>query len=167
MILSLFTENVDCSCGHHSSTNDAQVPWLPRVAPIVSNGNVPNLLPLGSALRANQPSSSESGLRANRSSSSTTLTGLDAELLEAQIKINAKVMKEIDALKQEQKAVLEEKNKLMALNEQLVKEKMVAGVKLAQTSEQLQYLKKKMDKHDSNADSKENQSPKQKDPEAN
>lgn len=106
---------------------------------------MPNLFPVKSALRDDR--------------SSSLLTGLNTELLEAQIKINAKVMEEIDALKEERKAMVEEKNRMMALNEQLAKEKRMFGVKLAHTTEQLEYLKKKVDKRDTAGHSKENQCP--------
>lgn len=74
-------------------------------------------------------------------------------------------MGQIDALKEEKKKFLDEKNRLIALNEQLSKEKKVFGVKLTKANEQLQYLKKKMGKRDNEDDTndgdatKENQSP--------
>lgn len=74
-------------------------------------------------------------------------------------------MGQIDALKEEKKKMLEEKNRLIAMNEQLSKEKKVFDVKMTRANEQLQYLKKKIGKRDNDDDTKdgdatkENQSP--------
>lgn len=63
-------------------------------------------------------------------------------MLVAQIKINTKVMAEIDALKAEREA-------MMAMNEKSSKANQVLTTRLANANEQLQYLKKKIDKRPS------------------
>lgn len=68
-------------------------------------------------------------------------SGLNPELLEAQIRINARAMDEIEALKEERK-------QMMALQEKTAKEKQVLTVKFDKANEQLQFLVKKLGKRD-------------------
>lgn len=123
----LFTANCD-----GRGMNDFSVPWLPKVAPFAAPPAEPNLTPV---VRRRQ---------------SIVLSGLDKELLHAQVKINAKVMAEIDELKKE-------KERWLAMQDKMAKENQFLAVKYAQANDQLTYLKKKIEKR--NDASKENENP--------
>lgn len=155
---------MNCACDHHSSAeNNTILPWLPKQAPIVAERNkktVPNLLRIGFQTETSTPNASNSHAsiqNANDSDASipkasdshastphartprTAFSGLNVELLESQINLNAKLMEENNALK-------EEKDKVLAMKEKMAKEKELLAAKLASAAEQLQYLKKKMNK---------------------
>lgn len=165
---------MNCACDHHSSAEKNTIlPWLPKQAPIVAERNkktVPNLIPIGFQTETSTPNASNSHAsipnandshasiqNANGSDASipnasdsnasaphartprTAFSGLNVELLESQINLNAKLMEENNALK-------EEKDKVLAVKEKMAKEKELLAAKLASAAEQLQYLKKKMNK---------------------
>lgn len=98
---------------------------------------VPNLAPLASTSQKLPPTST-----------TNPHTTLDSQMMHAQIRINANVMKEVDALRVE-------KTQLLADFDKVAKEKEFFKMKLAHASEQLSYLKKKMVKNsDKNCDPK-------------
>ncbi|XP_031637055.1 ATP-dependent RNA helicase ddx46-like [Contarinia nasturtii] len=124
------------------------LPWLPEIPPfkpgvsgILLNGGKrmddstakrppPNLLPIATTKSTTELQQNEQ----------------QAEVLQTQISLNAKLMKEVDALK-------EERSQLLKTVEQSNKEKEVLKMKLVRSSEQLEYLKKKLaKKHDENID---------------
>lgn len=103
----LFTEN--CDCERHSNVKKVTLPWMP----------VPGLLPI------------------SKPSTSVGSPSLRDDMMSAQIKINANVMKELEAMRKE-------RSDLLAANARALKERDVYKNRLDQTSEQLNYLKKKM-----------------------
>lgn len=118
--------------GHYWS---APFRGLQKVAPI--QRSIPNLLP-AAPVQSSTPN--------NR----RMFSGLDHGLLEAQIRINSNIMKEIEELKEDRK-------KVAALHEKTAKEKEMLTIKYTKTNEQLQYMVKKFGKRDDT--SKENRNP--------
>lgn len=117
------------------------VPWLPRVAsistptnttPTVPTPTVPRLIPIAQRTRP------------------VLLSGLERALLEAQIKVNTQMMEELEALK-------EEKKQFLAKQDKMEKDNQFLSVKYTRATEQLLYLKKKVDKRDGGG--KENKDP--------
>lgn len=112
------------------------VPWIPRTAPIVPTARPPPpaLIPIANKRRS---------------------FGIDPDILRAQVNINTKALQELDELKRE-------RAKLMAEKEQMAKKHLLTQSRLTKTTEQLDYLKKKLEKKDpkaSDAPDRENQDP--------
>lgn len=130
-----FIENSGC-CSHHAvAKKKPTLPWA-----------VPNLLPIDR--------SSSSGIQRNDSSTSglqqsnrvNALTDHEqTEHFQTQVKMNTKMMEELQSLR-------EEKQLLLKRVDQGDKEKQAMKIKLGQMNEQLQYLKKKANKSQVEAD---------------
>lgn len=129
---------------------------IPNLAPLPStNGNVAHRMndtePPQQQLVQTEPNSGESAkvsesqqtpnLVSNRSSAGDTAQAtLSSEMMDAQIRINAQIMEEVNALRAE-------KIKLLANAEKKAKESDFFKTKFAHATEQLSYLKKKIDKN--------------------
>ena len=130
-----FIENSEC-CSHHAvAKKKPTLPWA-----------VPNLLPIdrSSSSGTQRNDSSTSGLQ--QSNRVNALTDHEqTEHFQMQVKMNTKMMEELQSLR-------EEKQLLLKRVDQGDKEKQAMKIKLGQMNEQLQYLKKKANKSQVEAD---------------
>lgn len=114
------------------------VPWIPRTAPLATTARPPPpaLIPIAKKRQT---------------------FGIDPDVLRAQVNINTKALQELDELKRE-------RAELLAKNEQMAKKNLLTQSKLATTTEQLSYLKKKLEKNPKSSDApdQENQDPNKK-----
>lgn len=162
----------NCDCDHHTNNKRPCVPWLPKKPafivtdndptaprPTARKTNVQKPRPFSTSVAPTSQSSEPSQVKANHktnksmpgllriknqsnkqsASQSTTQPTLDSDMMNAQIRINSQIMTEVDTLRAE-------KLKLQADIDKLAKEKEFFKTKLAHASDQLNYLKKKMDK---------------------
>lgn len=164
-----FEPNPDCSCTDCAQNANLQLPWMPSTPRFtvadhhatpntttktnqndntsqIEQGTVPRAKPVPGLLSIGNRNGSENGHDASLANQS-----VDAEMMEAQFKLNAEMMARVEALEadkkkhvDEKKALEDERNQLKMLIEQANKEKQFFKSRLADTTDQLQYLKKRM-----------------------
>lgn len=141
------TSNADaCACDHHGNNDKPDLPWLPKRVRFSGTKSdlpgqakaktIPSLMPLNLPTGGGTPTNG--GITATVTSQTCSSTGNDngavnAETLRAQIRLNTQMMSTIEQLRNE--------------IDQLKKERNFFQLKLTSASDQIMYLKKKVNKN--------------------
>lgn len=159
-----FLDSAVC-CSHHGSAQMPKLPWVPKTSPFKVGSNkplvkkkntanakkstnaavpqllpvkpVPQLLPFGAnALSDLQDFNGTANKQVNTEIS---------EQIDTQVRLNSKIIEEVETLRMERNDILKNSDKMS-------KENQVLKMKLARATEQVDYLKKKINKSQSDED---------------
>lgn len=144
-------QNEPCACDHHCNNEKPSLPWLPKRVRFSLTGThsdepnntkpIPSLLPLNVPTISGAPTSTVTSQSVTHGSTDNGEGSVDAETLRAQIRMNTQMMSAIENLRKDV--------------DQAMKERDFFKLKLSKATDQLTYLKKKVNKnhaHDENID---------------
>lgn len=153
-------KNDSCACDYHGNAHTPNLPWLPKrvrfsgpdsyvqvqSAPTKAK-NIPSLIPLTSmatgqivtqtpssvqSVAKGPPTNQNAGKSVSQGLSKNGAENIDAEAMQAQIRINTRMMAELETLRKDMDSVKKQRD--------------FFKIRLSQTTDQLVYLKKKVGK---------------------